>query len=76
MTPKEVKEARTLLELEHGKIWDTNELQKDFNVESFLAPYVVVVRKHDGVKGSLLFQHSPRFYWGFERAIKLTPGTD
>ena len=31
-----------------------------------MAPLVVVRRKSDGVKGSLMFQHSPRFYFGFE----------
>jgi hypothetical protein len=27
---------------------------------------VVVRRRSDGVKGSLYFQHNPRFYYGFE----------
>jgi hypothetical protein len=34
-------------------------------VIGFLAPFVVVRRKIDGVKGSLEFQHHPRFYFGF-----------
>jgi hypothetical protein len=34
-------------------------------VIGFMAPLVVVRRKHDGKKGSLEFQHSPRFYFGF-----------
>ena len=29
-------------------------------------PFVVVRRKADGVKGSLMFQNSPRFYFGFQ----------
>ena len=32
----------------------------------FTAPLVVVRRKSDGQKGSLMFQASPRFYFGFE----------
>ena len=32
----------------------------------FAAPLVVVRRKSDRVKGSLMFQGSPRFYFGFE----------
>jgi hypothetical protein len=57
--------GREILELEHGKVWDTKELQQDFEVTGFLAPFVVVKRKSDGVVGSLVFQHMPRFYFGF-----------
>ena len=46
-------------------VWNTDELQADFDVRGFMAPYVVVVRKRDGVVGSLEFQHSPRFYFNF-----------
>jgi hypothetical protein len=31
-----------------------------------MAPLVVVRRKADGVKGSLEFQHMPRYYFGFQ----------
>jgi hypothetical protein len=48
-----------------GKVWDTQELSADFEVLGFLAPFVVVVRKSDSQRGSLLFQHYPRYYWGF-----------
>jgi hypothetical protein len=58
--------SREALEAEHGQVWDTDELRRDFDVTGFLAPYVVVRRKADGQKGSLLFQTSPRFYFGFE----------
>ena len=56
---------RLRLEKEYGRVWDTKELQRDFDVTSFLAPCVLVKRKSDGKSGALLFQHSPRFYWGF-----------
>jgi hypothetical protein len=46
--------------------WDTQKLQEDFTVLGFLAPYVVVVRKSDGKKGSLQFRHHPRVYFGFQ----------
>lgn len=49
-------------------VWDTESLQRDFTVESFAAPFVIVVRKDDGVKGSLLFNHAPRLYFGWEEA--------
>lgn len=47
--------------------WDTEALQRDFEVIGFSAPYVVVRRRSDGAKGSLQFNHSPRIYWGFQR---------
>tara|TARA_Y100000593_G_scaffold94048_1_gene191389 strand:+ start:1555 stop:1773 length:219 start_codon:yes stop_codon:yes gene_type:complete len=49
-----------------GRVWDTKELQEDFEVRQFAAPFVVVKRKSDGVIGSLEFQHQPRFYFDFE----------
>jgi len=45
--------------------WDTAELGRDFIVHSFLAPFVIVTRKADGVKGTMEFTHSPRFYFNF-----------
>jgi hypothetical protein len=56
---------RQALEAEYGQVWDTAELQRDFDVTGFMAPFVVVRRKADGVKGSLEFRHSPRFYFNF-----------
>lgn len=57
--------SREALEAEHGKVWDTSELSRDFEVLGFMAPLVVVRRNSDGMKGSLEFQHRPRFYFGF-----------
>lgn len=48
-----------------GQTWNTEELQRDFTVTGFSAPFVVVVRKADGVKGTLEFTHSPRVYFDF-----------
>ena len=59
-------DEREELEREHGKVWDTAELQQDFDVQSFLAPFVLVRRKSDGVMGTLKFQHQPRYYFTFE----------
>ena len=59
---------REEIEKEVGQVWDTGELTRDFSVEGFQAPFVVVRRKSDGVRGSLEFQHMPRFYWGFKEA--------
>src|SRR5713226_258072 len=53
-------QVRESLERAYGQVWDTDELARDFAVAGFAAPFVVVVRKVDRVKGSLQFQHSPR----------------
>jgi hypothetical protein len=55
--------SREALEAQHGRVWDTQQLRQDFEVIGFLAPLVVVRRKADGVKGSLEFQHTPRYYF-------------
>lgn len=57
---------RAELEAKHGQVWDTSQLQDDFQVIGFAAPFVIVRRRSDGVKGSLLFQNDPRFYYGFQ----------
>jgi hypothetical protein len=57
--------SREALEAAHGQVWDTEQLAHDFVVIGFMAPLVVVQRKSDGVKGSLEFQHRPRFYFNF-----------
>ena len=57
--------SREALEAKYGQIWNTIQLGEQFEVIGFSAPFVVVRRKADGVKGSLEFQHSPRLYWGF-----------
>lgn len=48
-----------------GETWTTEELQRDFSVEGFSAPFVVVRRKSDGARGTLEFKHSPRIYFDF-----------
>ena len=59
MTPREEFEQA------YGQVWDTDELQANFKVSSFMAPFVFVTRKSDGKKGSLKFSHRPRFYHSF-----------
>ena len=57
--------SREALEAEYGQVWSTQELSQDFEVTGFFAPYVAVSRRSNGKKGSLEFQHSPRFYFNF-----------
>jgi hypothetical protein len=54
---------RTRLEVLHGKVWNSAELFASFEVIGFAAPYVVVRRRADGNRGSMEFQHHPRFYF-------------
>lgn len=60
-------QSREALEIVHGqgKVYDTKQVQRLFQITGFLAPYVSCIRKSDGVRGTLKFQHSPRFYFGF-----------
>jgi hypothetical protein len=58
--------SREALQAKYGIVWSTEELSRDFEVIGFLAPYVVVRRKADGVRGLLEFQHNPRFYFNFQ----------
>lgn len=57
--------SRQALEAQYGQVWDTDELKRDFRVLSFLAPFVLVERVSDGKRGTMMFQHSERYYWGF-----------
>jgi hypothetical protein len=58
--------SREALAAEHGQVWDTKQLGEDFEVLGFMAPFVVVKRRSNGIKGSLLFQHHPRLYHSFQ----------
>ena len=57
--------SRPDLENKHGQVWDIGQLQDEFQVLGFMAPFVVARRRSDGVRGSLMFQNDPRFYYSF-----------
>ncbi len=59
---------RARLEAIYGQVWDTDELRNDFTVTGFMAPFVGVSRRSDNKKGSLMFQHNPRFYFSWTEA--------
>jgi hypothetical protein len=48
------------------RVWNPKQMLIEFDVLGFQAPFVVAQRKSDGAKGSLMFTHSPRFYFGWE----------
>ena len=62
---QDAEAERKRLEAQYGQVWDAAQLAQDFEVLGFMAPYVVIQRRSDGCKGSLEFQHSPRFYFNF-----------
>ena len=51
------------LSLQYGRVWDTQQLVEEFEVIGFAAPFVVVRRRADKMRGSLEFQHDPRYYY-------------
>ncbi len=57
--------SREALEATYGQVWDTDQMTEEFQAIGFMAPFIVVQRRSDGVKGSLEFQHNPRFYFNF-----------
>lgn len=57
---------RAALVAQYGEVWDTDEMRAAFSVSGFGAPIVAVTRRSDGVRGSLEFQHAPRFYFNFQ----------
>lgn len=57
---------RTGLEARYGQVWNTEEVGRDFEILSFMAPFVVARRRSDNQKGTLEFQHSPRFYFDWK----------
>jgi len=58
--------SRPDLEAKYGQVWDTTQLTEDFEALGFMAPFIVVRRRSDGIRGSLMFQNSPRFYYSFQ----------
>jgi hypothetical protein len=56
---------RAVLVEKYGEVYDTEEMSRLFEVEGFMAPFTLVRRRIDGVKGTMMFQHMPRYYFGF-----------
>jgi hypothetical protein len=52
-------------QIQEREEWDTEALQRDFEVRGFGGGLCVVVRRSDGQLGSLKFDHMPRVYYGF-----------
>jgi hypothetical protein len=62
-----IASGRVARDLANAKqLWTPADLARDFTVDGFAAPFVIVTRKKDGKKGSLEFMHSPRVYFNWE----------
>jgi hypothetical protein len=48
------------------QIWTTARMQWDFTVQGLALAMVIVVRKADGVRGTLQFTQAPPLYYSFE----------
>ena len=48
------------------QVWDTDAFTKDFEMLGFMAPFVVVRRRSDGIRGTMKFTHDPRWYFGWQ----------
>jgi hypothetical protein len=53
-------------EPEPGAGMSLAEAQALYDFIGFAAPFVTVVRRSDGAKGTLEFKHAPRVYFGFQ----------
>jgi hypothetical protein len=62
---KEEADARDRLQREYGEVWNTREVQEEFEVLSFMAPFCFVRRRSDYKTGTVQFEHMPRFYFNF-----------
>lgn len=58
--------TREQLEDTYAEVMDTKEAIERYQFLSFLAPFVSVRRRSDGMRGSLEFQHTPRYYYNFK----------
>lgn len=56
-----------------GQLWSTEELEAEFDLGNALFSYDIihrVVRREDGVRGSMRFTASPRVYYGFVPEVR------
>ena len=59
---------RVRLEAKYGKVYNTQEVQAEFEIEGFMAPYVVCTSRRTKERGTMEFQHQPRLYFNFRPA--------
>ena len=64
---RDTEELREVFETQYGEqMWNSEQLLEKFEVSHFDPPYVHVIRKVDGVAGTVAFNAEPRFYFSFK----------
>lgn len=58
--------TREELTKDFGNVYDCEDIHTAYEIIGFAAPFVYVKEKANGKKGTLIFQHNPRFYYSFE----------
>lgn len=61
-------EIKASLLASYKEVLTTTEATEKYSFIGFMAPFVEVKRKSDGVRGTLEFTHMPRFYFNFVEA--------
>lgn len=54
-----------LSEIYSGGVWTSEELLAEYEISHFDPPYVYVIRKRDGIRGTVAYIESPRLYFSF-----------
>lgn len=49
----------------NNEVWTNEELLAAYEISHFDPPYVHVIRKHDGVRGTVAYTEQPRIYFSF-----------
>jgi len=72
----EAGEARTALETSYGLVWNEDDLHALFEVCSVSFPYVSVVDRATGRRGTVLRLEAPRFYFLFNPQVLIEVVSD
>ena len=57
---------REQLEKQYGEVYAILKMDELFEITGFMAPFVAVRRRADDVKGTMMFQDNPRYYFNFK----------
>ena len=57
--------ARKDLAEKYGTVWNDSELMSEFAASIFDGPVLRVIRKSDGVRGTVAYVDKPRLYFAF-----------
>ena len=56
-------EVHQAIQEDEGKCWTTDEVQDEFEILGFIAPFCAAIRRETKEKGALTFVHQPRLYY-------------